>query len=44
MVERLGRKAEAQPGAVVLLVLGFIVFVFLVIDAWRHKRRNRKPH
>lgn len=33
---------EAKPGAVVLLVLGFVVFVFLVVDAWLHKRRRKK--
>lgn len=33
---------ENKPGAVVLLVLGFVVFVFLVVDAWRHKRRRHK--
>lgn len=37
---------ENKPGAVVLLGLGFIVFLFLVVDAWRHKRRKRRtrPH
>jgi hypothetical protein len=34
---------EHQPGALVLLILGFVVFVFLVVDAWRHKRRRRRP-
>jgi len=34
---------EQKPGAVVLLVLGFFVFVFLVVDTWRHKRRRRRP-
>jgi hypothetical protein len=33
---------EEKPGAVVLLFLGFLVFVFLVVDTWRHKRRRRK--
>jgi hypothetical protein len=32
---------EQKPGAVVLLILGFLVFLFLVIDAWRHKKRRR---
>jgi hypothetical protein len=36
---------ETKPGAVVLLFLGFVVFVFLVVDTWRHKRRRKKrPH
>jgi len=34
---------EAKPGVVVLLVLGFVVFVFLVVDAYIHKRRRKKP-
>jgi hypothetical protein len=29
--------------AVLLLVLGILVFVFLVVDAWFHKRRRKKP-
>ena len=33
---------EKKPGALVLLVLGFVVFVFLVVDAWRHKRRKKR--
>lgn len=33
---------DSHPGAIVLLVLGFIVFVCLVVDAWRHKRRHRR--
>ena len=33
---------EQKPGAVVLLVLGFFVFIFLVVDAWRHKHRGQK--
>ena len=33
---------ENRPGAVLLLLLGFLVFVFLVIDAWSHKRRRKK--
>jgi hypothetical protein len=36
---------EYKPGAVVLLALGFVVFLFLVVDVWRHKRRRHKgPH
>jgi hypothetical protein len=34
---------ENERGALVLLALGFVVFVFLVVDAWRHKRRRRRP-
>ena len=35
---------EHKPGAVVLLVLGFVVFVFLVVDTRRLKRkRNKRP-
>ncbi len=34
---------QDKPGAIVLLVLGFFVFVFVVVDAWRHKRRRKRP-
>jgi hypothetical protein len=34
---------ENKPGAVVLFILGFVVFVFLVVDAWIHKRRRKGP-
>jgi hypothetical protein len=34
---------ESQPAAIVLLILGFLVFIFLVVDAWRHKRRRKRP-
>ena len=34
---------ENQPLAIILLVLGFLVFIFLVADAWRHKRRRKGP-
>jgi hypothetical protein len=34
---------ESQPAAIVLLILGFLIFVFLVVDAWRHKRRRKRP-
>jgi hypothetical protein len=34
---------QSQPVAIILLVLGFLLFVFLVVDAWRHKRRRKKP-
>ena len=35
---------ENKPGAMVLLVLGLVVFIFLVVDAWRHKRRRKGRH
>ena len=34
---------HSQPIAIILLVLGFLIFVFLVVDAWRHKRRRKGP-
>jgi hypothetical protein len=33
---------ERKPGALALLVLGLVVFLFLVVDAWRHKRRRKR--
>jgi hypothetical protein len=35
---------EHKPGAIILLGLGFFVFVFVVVDAWRHKRRRKQRH
>jgi len=34
---------EDRPGVLLLLALGFVVFVFLVVDAWRFKRRRKRP-
>jgi len=34
---------ENKPGAMVLLILGFVIFVFLVVDTWIHKRRRKRP-
>jgi H+/Cl- antiporter ClcA len=34
---------QHKPGAVVLTLLGLVVFLFLVVDAWRHKRRHKGP-
>ena len=34
---------EAKPTTIVLLVVGFIVFLFLVIDTWFHRRRRKRP-
>jgi hypothetical protein len=34
---------EYKPGTLLLVLLGFVVFVFLVVDTWRHKRRRRRP-
>ena len=34
---------DEKPIVVILLGLGFTVFVFLVVDAWRCKRRSKRP-
>jgi hypothetical protein len=34
---------EQKPGALALMALGLVVFLFLVVDAWRHKRRRKRP-
>ena len=31
-----------QPTAVVLLIVGLIVFLFVVVDAWYHKRYRKR--
>ncbi len=33
---------ENQPTMVVLSLVGFLVFVFLVVDVWVLKRRRRR--
>jgi len=33
---------DNKPGIVILLGLGFVVFLFLVVDAWQHKRRKKR--
>ena len=33
---------QNQPLAVVLLIAGFIIFLFLVVDVWVHKRRRKR--
>ncbi len=35
---------ENRPDVVVLLGLGFLVFVFVVWDARRHRRRQKNRH
>jgi hypothetical protein len=35
---------EHKPEIVVLLIVGFVVFVLVVVDTWRHRRRHRKRH
>jgi hypothetical protein len=35
---------ESKPGVVVLLGLGFIVFVIIVIDARRHRQKHKNKH
>lgn len=35
---------ENRPGVIALLVLGFLVFLFIVLDARRHRRRNKDKH
>ena len=34
---------ESKPGTIVLLCLGFVLFLFLVIDTWRHRRGRKRP-
>ena len=35
---------ENRPSILLLLAAGFAIFVFIVVDAWLHKRRKRKQH
>jgi predicted PurR-regulated permease PerM len=34
---------QNQPLAIILLIAGFLIFVFVVVDAWFHKRRRKRP-
>jgi hypothetical protein len=35
---------ENKPEVVVLLALGFIVFIIIVIDARRHRQKHKNKH
>jgi len=34
---------EGKPGLLILLGLGFGLFLFVVIDTWRHRRHRKRP-
>jgi len=34
---------QTQPLAIILLAAGFLIFVFVVVDVWVHKRRRKGP-
>ena len=34
---------QSQPLAIILLGSGFLIFIFVVVDAWLHKRRRKRP-
>jgi hypothetical protein len=35
---------EKKPGTILLLGIAFLLFAFLVIDTWCHKRRRKRRH
>ena len=35
---------ETKPGVVVLFGLGFIVFIIIVLDARRHRKKHKDKH
>jgi hypothetical protein len=35
---------ENRPEVIVLLALGFVVFVIIVLDARSHKKRSKNKH
>jgi hypothetical protein len=35
---------EDRPDIVALLVLGFAVFGYVVLDAWRYRQRDKHKH
>ena len=34
---------DSHPGILLLLLLGFVGFLYLVIDSWRHRRHRKRP-
>ncbi len=34
---------ENRPGTIILLCVGFVGFLVLVVDTWRHRRRRKRP-
>lgn len=39
-----GKAWRYQPIVVILVVAGFLVFVLLVIDTYRHRRKRKDRH
>jgi len=37
---------DNKPGAFILLIVGFILFILLALDTWRHRRhrKRQRPH
>ena len=35
---------QYKPDVIILLVVGFLIFLFLVVDVWNHKARHKRRH
>jgi hypothetical protein len=35
---------DNNPGVIVLIALGFVVFIFIVYDARRHRQKHKSKH
>ena len=35
---------ENRPGVIVLFGVGFLVFLFIVVDTWRHRQKHKNKH
>jgi hypothetical protein len=35
---------DNKPYLVVAVAIGFLIFLFVVIDAWRHRRHHPRRH
>lgn len=35
---------QSKPGIIVLIALGFVVFVLIVLDARRHRQKHKGKH
>lgn len=44
LVNNLRQIWENKPSLILLLGIGFIIFVFVVVDAWYLKRKKRRRH
>jgi hypothetical protein len=42
LIESIEQIWEQKPKLILLLIFGFLVFLFIVGDAWWHKRKGKR--